>query len=323
MSVKKRGLGRGLDALLGGGRQEKPGTTSGSQAGEPSSEDALKNSKQSQTEQNQQAKNIPLHAVETLKELPLEFIQPGRYQPRVDMSPEALEDLAASIKSQGVMQPIVVRAISSNKYEIIAGERRWRACQMAGLDHIPVIIKDVPDEAAIAMALIENIQRENLSPLEEANALKRLQDEFGLTQQEVADAVGKSRTTVTNLLRLMTLQAEVRTFLEHGELEMGHARALLGLPAEEQGEAARTVVGKELSVRQTEALVRRYQGLRRTGGGKGKQKNIDPDIRTLQDDLAGKLGAEVLIEHSAKGKGRLVIKYGSLDQLDGILAHLK
>jgi ParB family chromosome partitioning protein len=247
-------------------------------------------------------------------------IQPGKYQPRMDMRPETLEELAQSIKVQGVMQPIVVRPLTNNKYEIIAGERRWRASQLAGLDTIPVIVKVVADDAAIAMALIENIQRENLNPLEEAVALKRLQDEFHLTQQEVADAVGKSRTAVTNLLRLIGLQQEVRTFLEHGDLEMGHARALLALPPEHQVSIARSVIGKGLSVRQTEALVRRLQAGRKAGG---KDKpGLDPDIRALQDDLSEKLGAEVLVEHTAKGKGRLILKYGSLDQLDGILAHI-
>ena len=187
----------------------------------------------------------------SLKHLPVEFIQPGKYQPRHNMDADSLEDLANSIKAQGVMQPIVVRAISSSKYEIVAGERRWRACQLAGLDTIPVIVKQVADEAAVAMALIENIQRENLNPIEEAAALQRLIDEFELTQQEVADAVGKSRTTVTNLLRLMGLNVEVRQALERGDLEMGHARALLALPKEKQPEVARTVTSKGLSVRQT------------------------------------------------------------------------
>ncbi|HWK53713.1 MAG TPA: ParB/RepB/Spo0J family partition protein [Hyphomicrobiales bacterium] len=256
-----------------------------------------------------------------LKHLPVEFIQPGRYQPRTDFRPEALEELAASIKSQGVMQPIVVRQIGANKYEIIAGERRWRACQLAGLDVIPVIIKEVADEAAIAMSLIENIQREDLNPIEEAVALKRLQDEFELTQQEVADAVGKSRTAVTNLLRLMSLQLEVRTFLERGDLEMGHARALLSLDGNQQAAVARMVIARGLSVRQTEALVRREQaGAKENPAASG---GVDPDIRSLQDDLSERLGAEVLVEHTAKGKGRLILKYASLDQLDGILARIR
>ena len=307
MAVKKRGLGRGLEALLGGNKA-------------PAAAEA-----ETPVSARGNTPTVPEPAVAgavdgTLRHLPVEFIQPGKYQPRMDLRPEALEELANSIRAQGVMQPIVVRPVSSNKYEIIAGERRWRASQLAGLDKIPVIIREVPDNAAIAMALIENIQRENLNPVEEAQALKRLQDEFSLTQQEVADAVGKSRTAVTNLLRLMNLQPEVRTFLEHGDLEMGHARALLTLPPEQQSSIARTVIGKNLSVRQTEALVRRLQG------GKADRKQgmqPDPDIRTLQDDLSERLGAEVMIDHKAKGKGRLVIKYGSLDQLDGILSKIR
>jgi ParB family chromosome partitioning protein len=313
MAVKKRGLGRGLDALLASSKTLAPPPAKvpvGESAAE-SSELAPPKSAASQPSGSQDG---------SLKQLPVEFIQPGKYQPRMDLRPEALEELANSIRTQGVMQPIVVRPISSSKYEIIAGERRWRASQLAGLDKIPVIIREVPDSAAIAMALIENIQRENLNPVEEAQALKRLQDEFGLTQQEVADAVGKSRTAVTNLLRLMNLQAEVRTFLEHGDLEMGHARALLALSAEQQGSVARSVIGKGLSVRQTEALVRR---LLSAAPGKKPAAQLDPDIRTLQDDLSERLGAEVHIEHKAKGKGRLVIKYGSLDQLDGILGKIR
>ena len=208
------------------------------------------------------------------------------------------------------MQPIIVRPIADKQYEIIAGERRWRASQMAGLDTIPVIVKDVPDEAAIAMALIENIQREDLNPIEEAMALKRLQDEFELTQQEVADAVGKSRTTVTNLIRLMSLNPDVRTSLEHGDLEMGHARALLALNGQQQSDAAKTVIGKGMSVRQTENLVRRLHN-QPSGSGKSKSQALDPDIRQLQDSLSDNLGTEV------------VVKYGSLDQLDGILNHIK
>lgn len=316
MTQKKRGLGRGLDALLSGARSktvqkdevqpdvapttapvDEPPALAAGQAG-PAGE----------------------ASDGTLKYLPIEFIQPGKYQPRLDMRQETLEELALSIKAQGLMQPIVVRALPAGKFEIIAGERRWRACQIAGLDRIPVIVKQVADDAAIAMALIENIQRENLNPMEEAVALKRLQDEFQLTQQEVADAVGKSRTAVANLLRLMSLQPEVRTFLEHGDLEMGHARSLLGLGADQQAATARTVIGKGLSVRQTEALVRRLQNGSKPGV---RQEELDPDIRTLQDQLSEKLGTEVLVEHSAKGKGRLILKYASLDQLDGILAHIQ
>lgn len=304
MAAKKRGLGRGLDSLLSGGNRPPTPTET-----EPAPVDAP---------EQEAATGSPAHQ---LRNLPVEFIKPGKYQPRTDMRPESLEELANSIRSQGVMQPIVVRQTGDKQYEIIAGERRWRASQIAGLDTIPVIIREVPDEAAVAMALIENIQRENLNPVEEATALKRLQDDFDLTQQEVADAVGKSRTTVTNLLRLMTLVPEVRTYLEHGDLEMGHARALLALKENAQTEAARTVISRALSVRQTEALVRRLQAGRKskTEGGQSQ----DPDIRHLQDNLAEKLGAQVQIQHSAKGKGRLILKYNSLDELDGILSHIK
>ena len=207
-----------------------------------------------------------------------------------------------------------------NKYEIIAGERRWRATQMAELHTIPAIIKEVGDESAIAMSLIENIQRENLNPIEEAMALKRLQDEFELTQQEVAEAVGKSRATVTNLIRLIGLNPDVRKMLEHGDLEMGHARALLSLPDLEQSEAARSVVGRGLSVRQTESLVRRLLAGK---PGKKTKPATDPDIKSLEEDLSSKLGAKVLIQHTAKGRGKLILKYNSLDELDGILGHIK
>ena len=292
MSAKKKGLGRGLDALLASASLPKKEVPT-----DPASE------------------NLDGE----LRHLPIEFLQRGRYQPRRDMDPQALEDLAASIKAQGVMQPIVVRPIGGKNYEIIAGERRWRASQLASLEKVPCLIRDVPDEAAIAMALIENIQREDLNPIEEAAALQRLQDEFVLTHQQVADAVGKSRTTVTNLLRLMSLSAEARKLVEHGDLEMGHARAILTLDTLKQTEAARTIAAKGLSVRQTEALVRRLQQEQIASG----DVRLDPDIKLLQDNLSDKLGAPVLIQHSAKGKGRLVIRYSSLDELDGILDHIK
>lgn len=298
----KRKLGKGLDVLLSRGSTE----TMASLLGKPKD------------------RSTPAQVAEKdgdLKNIPIELIQRGKYQPRTDMHEEALEELAASIRVQGVMQPIVVRPISADKYEIIAGERRWRATQIAGLDSIPAIIKPVGDEAAIAMSLIENIQRENLNPIEEAMALKRLQDEFELTQQEVADAVGKSRATVTNLMRLIGLSIDVRRMLEHGDLEMGHARALLSLPDIQQSEAARSVVGKGLSVRQTESLVRRL--IAEAGSNSGAStKMVDPDIKNLEENLADKLGAKVMIQHTAKGKGRLVLKYNSLDELDGILSHI-
>ena len=256
-----------------------------------------------------------------LKDLPVEFVVRGKYQPRRDMHSDALEELAESIKEQGIMQPIVVRPVGENRYEIIAGERRWRAAQLAGLANVPALIREVPDEAAIAMALIENIQREDLNPIEEAIALSRLQKEFELTQQEVAQAVGKSRAAVANLLRLMALNTEVKKLLENGDLEMGHARALLPLSDMEQLETARTVVSKELSVRQTESLVRRI--LHEKELGAKKPKKVDPNIKALEEELSGKVGARVAIQCNAKGKGRLVISYNSLDELDGVLAHIQ
>ncbi len=294
MAAKKRGLGRGLDALLG---------SQASAAGEQGSE-------ASESHENGE-----------LKEIPVDLIRRGKYQPRRDMDQEALQELANSIKAQGVMQPIVLRSIGEGQYEIVAGERRWRATQLAGLDSIPALIREVPDEAAIAMALIENIQREDLNPIEEAIALQRLQQEFELTQQQVAEAVGKSRSTVTNLLRLMSLRDDVRTLLEHGDLEMGHGKALLGLPGEEQSAAARAVVAKGMSVRQTEALVRKLIADR--DRPPKTTARLDPNVRQLQDDLAQKLGAPVQIKHSASGKGQLVLSYSSLDELDGILKHIK
>lgn len=303
MSNKRKGLGKGLDALLSAGL----GMSNAPVPEMPLTENA--------------DQKMPEYKDGKLAHLPVDIIQRGKYQPRRDMHPEALEELAESIKVQGVMQPIVVRSIAEGRYEIIAGERRWRATQLAGLDKIPAVIRDVPDEAAIAMALIENIQRENLNPMEEALALKRLQDEFELTHAEVAQAVGKSRTTVTNLLRLIALNDDVKTLLEHGDIEMGHARALLTLGADAQRDIARQIVAKGLSVRQTETLVRSYQEQ------KTKTKSDTPkasaDVRQLQESLSEKLGAEVLIQHSAKGKGKLVINYNSLDELDGILNHIK
>ena len=301
MNDKKK-LGKGLDALLSTGSTQ-----------------AMANLLGKQTE-HQQSAPASEDKDGDLKNIPIDLIQRGKYQPRTDMHEEALQELAASIKNQGVMQPIVIRPLSSDKYEIIAGERRWRASQIAGLDKIPAIIKPVGDEAAIAMSLIENIQRENLNPIEEAVALKRLQDEFELTQQEVADAVGKSRATVTNLLRLIGLHIDARRMLEHGDLEMGHARALLSLPDLQQAAAARTVVGRGLSVRQTESLVRRLVA---GGGTTNKGGAIDADIKNLEENLEGKLGTKVMIQHTAKGKGKLVVKYNSLDELDGILSHIK
>lgn len=256
-----------------------------------------------------------------LREIPVELIQRGKYQPRRDMDQQALEELAESIRQQGIMQPIVVRPISESKYEIIAGERRWRASQLAQLDRIPAIVRDVPDEAAVAMALIENIQRENLNAMEEAFALQRLQDEFELTQGEVAEAIGKSRSTVTNLLRLMNLHDDVKLMLEHGDLEMGHGRALLGLPSEDQLAAANQVNTKSMSVRQTEAFVRKL--LESPQPKKKSSPAKDPNVKQLEEELSEKLGANIEISQGSRGKGKLVISYNSLDELDGILSHIK
>jgi ParB family chromosome partitioning protein len=305
--MKRKGLGRGLDALLGGINNEPSAVSITPDQG---------SSHSSGPESSQASAAVD----RDLSHVPLELIQRGKYQPRRDIQPEALEELAESIKAQGVMQPIVLRPISEDRYEIIAGERRWRAAQLAGLDRIPAVIKDVPDEAAIAMALIENIQREDLNPIEEAFALKRLQDEFDLTHQEVAAAVGKSRTTVTNLLRLISLSDEVKKLLEHGDLEMGHARALLTLEEQEQRELARQVVAKDLSVRQTESLVRRLQQEQTKAV---PAQRTDPDVRELEENLSEKIGVPVTLQHNAKGKGKLVLRYNNLDELDGILAHIK
>jgi ParB family transcriptional regulator, chromosome partitioning protein len=284
---------------------------------------------------------VPLPAGDRLSNIPLDLLQRGKYQPRIDMRPETLNELAQSIKAQGVMQPIVVRALpredagadagrrdagqrlpgESQRYEIIAGERRWRAAQMAGLADIPAIVRDVPDEAAVAMALIENIQREDLNPLEEARALTRLIEEFGLTHQSAAEAVGRSRAAVSNLLRLMELADEVKELLEQRSIEMGHARALLSLTSRrQQVEVAGLVAKKALSVRDTEALVRRL--IHPAAAGSQTSPSPDPDIHRLELELADKLGARVMFQHTASGKGKLVVTYNSLDELEGILAHI-
>lgn len=298
--MKRKSLGRGLDALLGGVNK--------------SPSDAIK-----------AAMNVAAVPVADAgpmdgkyAELPVEFLQRGKYQPRRDIQNESLQELADSIKAQGVMQPIVVRLVGTERYEIIAGERRWRAAQLAGLDRIPAIIRDVPDETAIAMALIENIQREDLNPVEEAIALKRLQDEFELTHQQVADAVGKSRAAVSNSLRLLNLSPEARTLLEHGDLEMGHARCLLSLESDQQSALARQIIARGLSVRQAEALVRKTQ--QEAAMDKvDPPKALAPDLKKLEEGLTGKLGVKVLVQHTARGAGKLVLKYKNLDELDGLL----
>jgi len=294
MTPKKR-LGRGLDALL-----SKPAAAT-------------------TTAQPPQARD-------GLRDIPVDLLQRGQYQPRVDMRQDTLENLAASIKAQGVVQPIVVRPIAARggeqRYEIVAGERRWRAAQLAGLEKVPAVVRDIPDESAIAMALIENIQRENLNPLEEARALDRLIREFDLTHAEAAQAVGRSRASVSNLLRLQELSDKVKPLLEDRQLEMGHARALLAITSPtQQLDAARQVVKQALSVRETERLVKRI-----VEGGKKPAKppaTKSADIRRLETEVSEKLGARVSVEHTAKGTGKLVISYNSLDELDGILKHIK
>ncbi|HVY53086.1 MAG TPA: ParB/RepB/Spo0J family partition protein [Gammaproteobacteria bacterium] len=299
--AKKRGLGRSLEALL-----TKPSSL-GEETALTMDEASTGNSK------------------ERLAFLPLDQIQRGKYQPRRDMNPDSLQELAESIKAQGVIQPIVVRFIKdAHKHEIIAGERRWRAAQLAGLNEIPVIIRDIPDEAAMAMALIENIQRESLNPIEEALALQKLIEEFKMTHQHIAEAVGKSRTSITNSLRLLSLSSEVKSLLEKGQLEMGHARALLSLSAGQQLEAAQTIVEQALSVRQAEALVRELQNPTSTQHDIASvpKKGIDPDIKRLQDSLARRLGLKVKIQARPNGKGKLIIHYRNVNEFDNLLALL-
>jgi ParB family chromosome partitioning protein len=285
MSVpKKRGLGRGLDALLGGAKLES--------------------------------------ATDRLRVVPIERLAPGAFQPRKEIDSGKLQELADSISAQGVVQPVVAREVSVDLFEIIAGERRWRAAQLAGLSEVPVIVRKVSDQAALAIALIENIQREDLNAMEEAEALKRLLDEYRMTHQQLADAVGKSRATVTNLLRLNELHPEVKTLLAQGRMEMGHARALLGLAMETQVATALRVIDRDMTVRATEALV---QSLRQ---GRVVQRpssviSKDPDIRRLEGDISERLGAAVIIRHGSKGAGQVIIKYSTLDELDGVLSRFQ
>ena len=321
MNMKKRGLGRGLDSLLGG-LKPTPAPTAAENAAAPVSDASV--SSVPPANRIAAAQAVAAQQEETdgkLRQLPVDLLQRGRYQPRRDMHPESLEDLAASIKAQGIVQPITVRAIAGGRYEIIAGERRWRAAQQAGLHQVPAVVRELSDQAAMAMALIENIQREDLNPIEEADALRRLIDEFSLTQQEAADAVGRSRTAVTNLLRLLSLQEEVRRMLEHGDLEMGHARALLALEGAAQLDAARQVVARGLSVRETEGLVRRA-GQKKPAAAAVPAK-VDPDVRRLQDDLSERVGARVRIQANAKGKGKMTVEFSSHDELEGILARIR
>ncbi|WP_111415191.1 ParB/RepB/Spo0J family partition protein [Billgrantia lactosivorans] len=307
--TRKRALGRGLDALIGAGARRRENLEL------PEVEARL-----DENETSAPAEGAAPAAEERLERLPLVQLSRGKYQPRRDIQPEALEELADSIRAQGVMQPIVVRPIGEARYEIIAGERRWRAAQLAELDTIPAVIREVSDEVALALALIENIQRENLNPVEEAMALKRLLDEFELTQQQVADAVGKSRAQVANLLRLLALDPEVQTLLERGDLDMGHARALLALSGAKQRRAAHEVVNKDLTVRDTEALVKR---LAQGEVKKAETASESPDVARLETRLGELLGAPVRIQHGRGGKGRVTIRYSSLDELDGILEHIR
>ncbi len=296
--VKKTHLGRGLDALLS---KRKPNASSSLTENEVEIADSFNALKQS----------------DTMKEIPVEYLQRGKYQPRRDMSEEGLDELANSIKQQGVIQPVVVRAISADRYEIIAGERRWRAAQRAGLANIPCVIRNVPDEAAIAMSLVENIQREDLNAIEEAFALQRLMQEFELTHQQTADAVGKSRTTITNLLRLLNLAEETRLLVERGDLEMGHARALLAMTGQEQQQTARIIVAKGLTVRETESLIRKTLNPK-----KATPQKKDANSEHLQNKISEHLGSPVMLKQKTRGKGELVIKYSSLDELDGILKQI-
>jgi ParB family chromosome partitioning protein len=283
--IRPKGLGRGLDALLAGS-------------------------------------DAPSGEGESLQTLAIDRLRPGRYQPRTRMDNASLDELAASIREQGVMQPILVRPVDGGRFEIVAGERRWRAAQRAGLAQVPALVKNVPDQAALALALIENIQREDLNPLEEANGIARLIEEFGLTHESAAKAVGRSRSAVTNLLRLRELAKPVQQYLLDGAIDMGHARALLGLAAGAQTAAAARVVAQGLSVRETEKLVAALAN----GGGRSRRREKpgrDADLVRLEHDIAEALGADVTIEPRRNGAGRMVIAYTSLDQLDGILAKLR
>jgi ParB family transcriptional regulator, chromosome partitioning protein len=300
MTTKRPSLGRGLGALLG-----QPVQTQTESVG---------------------AVVMQLRPDEELQKIPVDLLQRGKYQPRIDMRQETLQELADSIRSQGLIQPIIVRPLDAvvgqpRRYEIIAGERRWRAAQLAGLHEIPALVRRVGDEAAVAMALIENIQREDLNPLEEARALGRLISEFHMTHAAAAEAVGRSRTAVSNLLRLLELSDEVKTLVEQRAIEMGHARALLGLESKrQQADIASQVAEKKMSVRETEALVRRMLTHQQEAAAPAR---VDPNIRKLENELTEKLGAKVRVQHSASGEGKLVISYHSLEELDGIIEHIR
>ena len=294
MGIKRQSLGKGLDALMGdyGSLHQ---------------------------DQKQDVRKRFVSDRE-VRDIPIEFLERGKYQPRKEYNSKALDELAASIGQQGVLQPIIAREVRSGGYEIIAGERRWLAAQRAGLETVPVIIRDIDDRSAIAMALVENIQREDLNAMEESEALIRLQNEFHLTQQEIADTVGKSRTTITNLMRLANLEPMVQNYLIQGDLDLGHAKCLLGLVGKSQIDAAASVVESGLSVRQTEAMVKSFQ---KKTSKQSKIEKVQPDLDRLQQDISERIGADVKIQHSASGRGKLILRYNSLDELDGILAHIK
>jgi len=309
MSAKRTGLGRGLDALLGDVDISPPPVAIG-----PGQSDGHR----------------PASSDNGLKMISVDLLRRGTYQPRQSMRQDTLEELADSIRAQGLIQPIIVRPLATTdvtgarRYEIVAGERRWRAAQLAGLGEVPAIVREIPDSAAIAVALIENIQRENLTPLEEAQSLRRLIDEFELTHQQAADAIGRSRTAVSNLLRLLDLGDEAKELVQAGELEMGHARALLSITSPRvQAELAALIARRGLSVRATEALVKKTLNGGSTSPKPASAVSDDPNIRHLQDDLSGRLGAQVTIQHRAKGNGKLIVSYHSLDELEGILEHIK
>lgn len=293
MGIKRQSLGKGLDALMG------------------DHESSYEDQKDSLKEH--------LFSDREIRDIPIELLGRGKYQPRTEYNPKALDELAASIGQQGILQPIIAREVIGG-YEIVAGERRWLAAQRAGLHTVPAIVRDIDDRAAIAMALVENIQRENLNPMEESVALTRLQNEFHLSQQEIADTVGKSRTTVTNLMRLANLEPLVQNYLTRRELDLGHAKCLLGLIGKSQIDAAAIVIERGLSVRQTEALVKSFQ---KKPSKQAKIEIVQPDLARLEQDISDRIGADVKIQHSPSGGGKLTLRYNSLDELDGILAHIK
>lgn len=316
--MKKRGLGRSLNALLEGTAEARPIDSTVTE------QQIIIDAPKTVAAAKELASDAEDSTKGTFRYLSIDLLQGGQYQPRTDFDPESLKELASSIRAQGIVQPLLARKIPSGNYEIIAGERRWRAAQLAGLTEVPVVIKKISSEEALAIGLVENIQRQDLNPLEEALALQRLAKEFHMTQQDIAETVGRSRVAVSNLIRLLSLHDDVKKLLEHGDLEMGHGRAILALPTDRQPTAARYVAGKGLSVRETETYVRHFQKEDTKGTTSADiVAPVDPDVLRLQTELAEKLGARVTIAHTAKGKGKLVIQYNSLDELEGVLAHIQ